>query len=218
MDGNFWNQKWERDEIAFHERAPNPLLLAYFHHLSLPDGSRLFLPLCGKSLDIHWLLSHGYRVAGAELSKLAVEQLFSELGLEPDITVIGSLGRYSADRIDIFVGDIFDLSNDLIGRIDAIYDRAALVALPEPMRARYAAHLIDITARAPQLLISYVYDQRLVNGPPFSVSPEEVGRRYQESYDLNLLARVEVKGGLKGRYPAAENVWLLTKSDTRPAA
>lgn len=211
MDGSFWQRKWERSEIAFHKSEANPLLVRYFSDLSLPEGSRVFVPLCGKTLDIHWLLSHRYRVAGSELSKIAVAQLFSELGAEPNITAIGQVSRYGSANIDIFVGNIFSLSRSVLGHIDAIYDRAALVAFPEPMRERYAAHLIEITDRAPQLLISYVYDQRLLDGPPFSVSDEEVGRLYRESYDLKLLASVEVEGGLKGKCAAAENVWLLKK-------
>ena len=211
MEESFWHQKWERNEIAFHQRESNPLLVKYFGDLSLPQRSRVFVPLCGKTRDIHWLLSQGYRVAGAELSQLAVEQLFADLGVEPNITAVDSLSRYSANNIDIFVGDIFGLSGNLLGQIDAIYDRAALVAFPEPMRDRYAVHLVDITDHAPQLLISYEYDQRLLNGPPFSISDDEVIRRYQESYNLKLLAKVEVEGGLKGRCAATENVWLLNR-------
>jgi len=211
MVESFWHQKWERNEIAFHQHDTNPLLITYFSELSLAEGNRVFVPLCGKTRDIHWLLSHGYRVAGAELSKLAVEQLFAELGVEPNITVIDSISRYSANNVDVFVGDIFSLSRSLLGQIDAIYDRAALVAFPDSMRDQYAVHLVDITDHAPQLLISYEYDQHLLNGPPFSISDEEVVRRYQESYDLKLRAKVEVKGGLKGRCAATENVWLLTR-------
>jgi thiopurine S-methyltransferase len=211
MDGSFWHRKWERNEIAFHQCEANPWLVTYFNDLSLPEGSRVFLPLCGKTLDIHWLLSRSYRVAGSELSKIAVEQLFSELGFEPKITAVGQGSRYSSNNIDIFAGDIFSLSRDELGQVDAIYDRAALVALPESMRDRYAQHLIKISDRAPQLLISCEYDQRLLEGPPFSLSHEEVARQYQESYDLKLLASAEIKGGLKGKCAAAENIWLLKK-------
>ena len=165
MDTSFWHQRWERNEIAFHQHEANPLLVKYFDVLSLSKGSRVFLPLCGKTLDIHWLLSNGYRVVGSELSEVAVKQLFSELVIEPKITAIDDVRRHSADNIDILVGDIFDLSRSVIGQVDTIYGRAALVALPEAMRVRYAARLIEITDRAPQLLISYDYDQSLVDGP-----------------------------------------------------
>lgn len=211
MDAGFWRRRWERNEIAFHQREANSLLVRYFHDLALPEGSRVFLPLCGKTLDIHWLLGRGYRIAGSELSKIAVEQLFSELGVEPVIAVDDEISRYSADSIDIFVGDFFNLSSRRLGQIDAIYDRAALVALPEAMRNRYLAHLMEITDNASQLLITFSYDQRLLDGPPFSVSGEEVGRRYQDSYDLKLLESADVPGGLKGKCPAKENAWLLKK-------
>ncbi|CAN1209770.1 Thiopurine S-methyltransferase [Tumidithrix helvetica PCC 7403] len=212
MDASFWHQRWEGNNIAFHESETNPLLVKYFKELALGNGSRVFVPLCGKTLDIHWLLSHGYRVAGAELSKIAIEQLFTELGVEPKISSIDELAHYSATNIDIFVGDIFDLSSKMLGSVDAIYDRAALVALPEAMRDRYTAHLMQITDKAPQLLICFEYDQSVMDGPPFSISNEEVNRHYRDSYALTLMECTNVPGGLKGKCAAKENTWLL-KSD-----
>lgn len=211
MDASFWHQKWRENNIAFHKSEVNPLVVKYFKELSLVEGSRVFLPLCGKTLDIPWLLSNGYKVAGAELSKIAIEQLFVELGVEPTISRVSEVDRYSAVNIDIFVGDIFDLSRKMLGLVDAIYDRAALVALPEAMRNRYTAHLTEITDKAPQLLICYEYDQRLMEGPPFSISNEEVSQHYSDSYDLTLLVSANVPDGMKGKCAAKENVWLLKK-------
>lgn len=209
MDASFWHQRWEKNEIAFHQSKANPLLVEYFHELSLAKGSRIFVPLCGKTLDISWLLSNGYRVAGAELSKVAIEKLFMELGVKPQISGVGEVDQWSAKNIDIFVGDIFALSRKILGPVDAVYDRAALVAFPEEMRNRYTAHLTEMTDKAPQLLICYDYDQRLMEGPPFSVSNEEVKRYYTVNYDLTLFASTDVSGGLKGKCAAKENVWLL---------
>ena len=211
MDASFWHQRWEKNDIAFHKSEANPLLVKYFKELSLVKGSRVFLPLCGKTLDIPWLLSNGYRVAGAELSKIAIEQLFMELGVEPKISGLGEVDRYSAKNIDVFVGDIFHLSSMMLDPVDAIYDRAALVALPKERRDQYTTHLTKITNNAPQLLICYEYDQSLMEGPPFSVSNEEVSQHYRDSYDLTLIASTNVTGGLKGKCAAKENVWLLKK-------
>jgi len=211
MDASFWRQRWEKNEIGFHESKANPLLVTHFHELSVGKSRRVFVPLCGKTLDISWLLSRGCRVAGAELSQLAIEQLFMDLGMQPDIEKVGGIERWSANNLDIFVGDIFAVSRPMLDKVDAVYDRAALVALPEDMRKRYAAHLMEITGKAPQLLVSYEYDQRLVAGPPFSVSNEEVRRHYASTYALTLLAGTEVPGGLKGKASAKENVWLLKR-------
>jgi thiopurine S-methyltransferase len=165
--------------------------------------------LCGKTLDIHWLLSRGHRVAGAELSAIAIRQLFADLGVTPRTTVIGKTTRYSSPGIDIFHGDIFDLSSGDLGAVDAVYDRAALVALPETLRNRYARHLAQITECAMQLIICFAYEQRLVAGPPFSVDDAEIARLYQSAYELRLLGSADVLGGLKGKCPATEHVWLL---------
>lgn len=210
MDSNFWHQLWESNDIGFHQRAVNPLLAEYFNALSLADGCRLFIPLCGKTLDIAWLLSKGYRVAGAELNKPAVEQLFSELGVEPRISKLGKLDCYSAENIDIFVGDIFNLSAEILGDVDAIYDRAALVALPEVMRKQYRSHLLEITHVAPQLLLTFEYDQTLMEGPPFSISANDIKRYYSDIYTLNLLKQIKIPGGLKGQCEASETIWLLS--------
>ncbi|AAZ26601.1 thiopurine S-methyltransferase [Colwellia psychrerythraea] len=210
MDSNFWHQLWESNEIGFHQRAVNPLLAEYINTLSLAEGDRLFLPLCGKTLDIAWLLSKGYRVAGAELNKPAVEQLFSELGVEPRISTLGNLDCYSAENIDIFVGDIFELSSEILGGVDAIYDRAALVALPDQMRKKYRAHLLEITRIAPQLLLTFEYDQTVMEGPPFSISPDDIKQYYSDKYSLSLLKKIDVPGGLKGKCEASETIWLLS--------
>lgn len=210
MDASFWHERWAANQTAFHLGEANPLLVKYFKGLSLAAGARVFLPLCGKTLDIPWLLSNGYRVAGAELSKIAIAQLFSDLGVEPEVTRVGEIDHYSAKDIDIFGGDIFDLSSGMLGPVDATYDRAALVALPQQMRGRYSSHLTRITNKSPQLLVCYEYDQSVMDGPPFSISDDEVSQHYGNFYNLTLMERAQVPGGLKGACAARENVWLLT--------
>lgn len=209
METDFWHRKWAENDIAFHEGEANRLLVKYFQRLPLPSGGRVFLPLCGKTRDIAWLLSSGYRVAGAELSETAVQQLFDELDAEPEVAMAGSLSRYSAEGVDIFVGDIFDLSPEILGPVDAVYDRAALVALPSEMRSRYTSHLMKITDGAPQLVITFEYDQTQMDGPPFSITAEEIHRHYAGRYRLAQLERKEVPGGLKGKCAARESAWLL---------
>lgn len=210
MHHDFWHQRWQTNQIGFHLPEVNPLLVKHFPSLHLQLGARVFLPLCGKTIDIHWLLSQGFRVAGAELSQIAIEDLFASLKLTPSITTFGDLVLYSAPNIDIFVGDIFSLTPRLLGKVDAVYDRAALVALPEDTRQQYTAHLMLLTLTAPQLLICFEYDQAIDAGPPFSVQANEVKQLYADAYALRLLESVEMADGLKGKHPAIEQVWLLT--------
>lgn len=211
MEPSFWHNRWQTNQTGWHESTVNPLLIAHFPSLNVPPGGRVFVPLCGKSLDLGWLLSQGYTVTGAELSELAVTQLFAELGMGPTISEAGKHRLFHGEKIDIFVGDLFNLSRETLRPVDAVYDRAALVALPEEIRVQYTSHLKAITALAPQLVIGYEYDQTMAPGPPFSLTPDELHRHYGDNYTLTPLARVAVPNGLKGKCPATEHVWRLNK-------
>lgn len=187
MEADFWLDKWKTKKIGFHKSEANPTLVKHFGTLNMVQGARVFLPLCGKTLDIAWLLSNGYQVTGAELSEIAIKELFDELGLTPQITDIDNLKLYSGDNIDIFVGDIFDLTAGRLGQIDATYDRAALVALPQDIRGQYVAHISRITGNATQLLLTFEYDQAKQSGPPFSVTEDEVKYHYDSTYEMHVL-------------------------------
>lgn len=213
MDASFWHRRWELGEIGFHENRPNPFLVSHLAKLNLTAGSRLLLPLCGKTRDIAWLLANGYRVVGVELSALAVNELFRELGITPEIAALETVTHYFAPNLDVFVGDIFEISASHLRAVDAIYDRAALVALPAEVRLRYVSHLTSLTDTAPQLLIAYEYDASLIDGPPFSVGRDEIEQLFGNRYDLNPVERRQVEGGLKGKVPSAEIAWLLQPTD-----
>ena len=210
MDAEFWLDKWQHNQIGFHKSEANPLLIKHIDALALDKGNRIFLPLCGKTLDIGWLMKQGFRVIGAELSELAIQQLFAELDLVPVITAIGDINHYRADNIDIFVGDIFDVTQDMISQVDAIFDRAALVALPPDMRKTYTKHLIEITSSAPQLLLTFEYGVTDVTGPPHSISQDEVVAHYGDHYHLKTLELFDIGGGFRGTSKAIEHVWQLT--------
>ena len=154
-------------------------------------------------------MGQGFYVIGSELSEFAIKQLFNELKLDPVIQQQEKLKLYKAENLEIYVGDIFDLDTSRLEEVDAVYDRAALVALPEEMRIRYTKHLIKLTSKARQLLITFEYDQSQLPGPPFSVSNTEVREHYKLFYNLNLLSTTEVPGGLKGKCEAEEHVWFL---------
>ncbi|GAD00787.1 thiopurine S-methyltransferase [Agarivorans albus] len=209
MHEQFWHQKWEKDEIGFHEGEVNRFLYEYFNALKLAAGARVFVPLCGKTRDIAWLLDNGMRVVGVELSEHAIKQLFAELNLEPKVESLADGLHYTSANIDIFVANIFCLNSELLGEVDAIYDRGALVALPEDIRTRYAQTLPILTNNAPQLVVTYNYEQSQYSGPPFALAESEIERLYASIYALKKLAsRQETEGFAKG-IDVENAVWLL---------
>ena len=213
MQPEFWLQKWQNNEIGFHEGAPNDLLVRHFAALSVPHGGRVLVPLCGKSHDMAWVRAAGFDVVGVELSRLAVEQFFAERGLSPQITKEGHLERFSAEGVTIFACDVFALDKATLGKVDAIHDRAAMVALPETLRPRYTQHLIALTDAAPVFLVTFVYDQSSRSGPPFSVDAAEVAAHYAATHQITEAESREVPGGLRDATAAAESAWLLTRPD-----
>lgn len=210
MDESFWHEKWESNQIGFHLDDTNPLLINHINKLDLKKGSRIFLPLCGKTLDIAYLLNNGYAIVGIELSEIAIQQLFQDLNLKPTISNEDKLIRYQANGIDIFIGDLFHLDSTILGKVDAIYDRASLVALPLETRQRYTKHLIKITHYAQQLIITFEYDQSKMSGPPFSIISSEISEHYADTYSsIECVEQKNIIGGMKGKTDAIENAWVL---------
>lgn len=209
MDEAFWHERWAKGEISFHEGKPNRLLTQHLPRLGLRPGARILVPLCGKARDLHWLVEQGFAVVGVELSPLAVDALFAEAGRRPRTSAAGALRWVEAGALSVLVGNVFDLDAATLGPVDAVYDRAALVALPEPMRQRYARHVRSVTGAAPQLLVTFEYDPAEPIAPPFAVDGTEVQALYAGSHRPTLLERCPVPGGLKGVEPAHAAAWLL---------
>lgn len=204
MEKEFWIESWDKRQIGFHSPAANAFLTEYLPKFDLKRGARICLPLCGKTLDIHWLLAQEYKVVGIELVETAIKELFVELGMKPTLAKRGSLKFYQAENIDIYVGDLFELTRAELGEVDFVYDRAAIVALPEDMRQRYTAHILEITQSAPQLLLTFDYDQAEMPGPPHFLSGTEINDHYAAVFQIDELARRDVEGKLKGLVPAEE--------------
>lgn len=176
----FWHERWQSQQIGFHEGAPNAQLVRFWPEL-VHDKGRVFVPLCGKSADLAWLAGQGFEVVGAELSEIACAAFFAERGITPQREQDGPFVRWTAGAITLLQGDVFDVS----GSFDAVWDRAALVALPPALRPRYAAHLRALLRPGgTMLIVTFAYDQARRDGPPFSVGDAEVLSLYSEAEKL----------------------------------
>lgn len=194
MDPNYWLERWEKDRIGFHRLDANPRLVE--HHKVLDGVIRVLVPLCGKSVDLEWLVVQGFEVVGVELSELAAQAFFSERGFVPERRERGGFVELSHGNVSILVGDFFAARGDELGYFDGVYDRAAMIALPEDLRSRYAAHLQTLlTPKAKLLLLTLHFDAP--EGPPFTVTPEEVAAAYA-SAKVTLLASVDARADAPG--------------------
>lgn len=216
MKKEFWLERWERAEIGFHQNEINPYLLRYGQALSLANGGEVFVPLCGKSIDMVWLRQQGCTVLGVELSAIAVQDFFTENGHSPTHTNTGKFVCCEAEGIRILCGDFFDLSKEDMAKVSVVYDRASLVALPPDMRECYARQLVDILPSGTKiLLVTFDYPQAEMQGPPFAVSVNEVEALYSQYAEIHLVAQEDVleqnpRFKQRGMTRMQENVFLLT--------
>jgi thiopurine S-methyltransferase len=218
MQTDFWLARWRRAETGFHQPRVNPWLEKHLAALRIGQGHHVFVPLCGKAHDLPFLAAQGARVSGCELSPLAVTQFFAEQGLTPTVReVAAGMTLHEAGDIRIFCGDFFCLTPDLLGPVDAVFDRASLVALPPDMRRDYATHLATLaTTGARDLLVSFDYPQDEMPGPPFSVPQSEIRALFGAHFDIASLGRADIldqepRFRERGLSRLTETCWLLQR-------
>jgi thiopurine S-methyltransferase len=193
VDHQHWLDRWHENRIGFHEESVNRHLQTWFPRLAPEPGGRVFLPLCGKALDIHWIAQQGYEVIGVELSQIAIEAFFEENSIRFVRSESGRFARYESPGICLLQGDFFDLRDHHLQGCALVYDRAALIALEQDDRAQYYDHMRSIVpADCNMLLITLQYDQAEMRGPPFSVPTDEVMQRYRDAFAIETLSSEEV--------------------------
>lgn len=186
-DNELWQQSWRDRNTAFHQKTVNPHLIRFWSSLGLQATDRVFVPLCGKSLDLLWLAGQGHSVIGVELSPLAVRAFFRENRLQASRRQVGKLTLWENGRIGILCGDFFQLTAADLGDIAAVFDRASLTALPDDIRSAYLAHLASIVPAACKVLLLTTEEPEAweTAGQPFAVA-DEIAGLYAATFDIQL--------------------------------
>lgn len=216
MDHDFWHQRWQQDTIGFHLPETNPLLIKYQSDLGLSSGGEVFVPLCGKSLDMLWFREQGQQIVGIELSDLALKAFFESNSIPYRNLQAGEFNIYQANGYMLYAGDFFALNAAVVQSCKLVYDRASFIAFPEEMRTQYAHHLLSIIpAEASIFLITLEYPQEQMSGPPFSVPKSKVESLFGDRYSIQVLSEENVlaahdKFREQGLTELRESAFLLT--------
>lgn len=206
-DNALWRQCW-RDRLTddFHQKTVNPLLTRFWPGLNLAAGSRVFVPLCGKSLDMLWLAGQGHEVVGVELSSIAVGAFFRENHLrQPARRKVGDFALWEHGRLRILCGDYFALTREDLGHIDAVYDRASLTALPEDIRPPYVDHLRWLTPEARRVFLLTTEDaEEGETVAEAQAASREIESLYERDFEVELAhveSRFDAVPGAPNRSP-----------------
>ncbi len=194
VERGFWQDRWQQGQIGFHKAEANALLQA--HHEAIAKKQRVYVPLCGKSLDLVWLRDAGHDVVGCEFVGDAIAAFFAEQ--LPEVTVQRSTFRSAAAPdaqmtfhegagVRVVEGDALAVDTFATGgKVDAVWDRAALVALDPATRERYRDALLRVLADdGVILLVTFSYDQEKLPGPPWSVSDDDVSTLFGAHFDID---------------------------------
>jgi thiopurine S-methyltransferase len=213
---DFWHERWRLGQIGFHQSIVEQQLVRHWPKLQMGAGNVL-VPLCGKSLDMLWLQDQGWRVSGVEISAVALESFCLEQGILARRRAGEAFDDFEAKNLRLLRGNLFDFHAEQLGTLDAIYDRASLIAFAPEARARYVEHLSSVTKPgAKTLLITVDYPQEQINGPPFSVNASEVSRLYGQNHSIVLLERCDIlvneaRLRSRGLTELHQNSFLLTR-------
>ena len=212
---NIWESRWQEDRIGFHLKEVNPYLIKFSDQLFFQNQDRVFVPLCGKTLDLYWLTKKTKKVIGIELVKKAVQDFFTENNIAYLVRQEETFQKFTSKFIDIYLGDFFELKPEDTPYFKAIYDRASIIAIEELERRKYVDHLISFLDPAGRiLLITLEYNQNQMKGPPYSVPGEEIESLFSPLGSLKLLETFDVlddRFRKKGLTQLLEHVFLIEK-------
>ena len=188
----FWHNRWQTQQIGWHRDAYNDLLTKHWKRIGSNNGDQVLVPLCGKSLDMLWFASQGYTVVGLEMVEEAIHAFFEENKLDPQRETMDGHIQHTSEPFTIFEGDVFDLRAGLM-QADAWYDRAAMIAILPTKREAYVEQIRQLTKPdAVGLLITFAYPQEEMEGPPFSLSDNDVEELFSNGFEVECLERLDL--------------------------
>ena len=196
MELSYWQSRWNKGNIGFHMPGGYPPLARYWHYLPIPESPTVLVPLCGKSEDLDFLSQNASHVTGVEISETAVRSFFDERRIVPEESHSHGLSIFSHGNLQIWCGDFFRFPETKSGEFDLIYDKAALIALPEAARERYAQKIKALLLKHPRpysLLHHFEYNQEEMNGPPFSVSLADIDTLFGSLFNITILKEDETE-------------------------
>ena len=183
MDSSFWHEAWREDRTSFHQNEVHPELRTHADWFLSRGPHEVLVPLCGKSCDLGWLARQGHRVLGIELSMIAIEALFERERWTPSPFKQDGVQGWRWGAVTILCADLFTLPATFDPRCSRLWDRAAMVALPDAMREAYVRRVRSLLTEEACGLVSTlesVPEDR--GGPPFSVGHAELERHYMGAH------------------------------------
>ncbi|XP_059174982.1 probable thiopurine S-methyltransferase [Physella acuta] len=201
----FWKDRWDDRHIGFHQADVHKMLSKHFTKL-IPDGkaNKVFFPLCGKAVDMSWLASQGYNIVGVDGVKKALEEFFTDQGIEYSVEDVNHNGhnfklfKSKDGKIRLYCTDIFNFTPDIEGTFDAVWDRGALVALNREDVSGYVKNMKKLLSPNGRILMEVMeYDVSIMDGlegpskppPPHPMYEDQIKALYEPECEVHFIER-----------------------------
>ncbi|KAK3103080.1 hypothetical protein FSP39_016310 [Pinctada imbricata] len=153
---------------------------------------KIFVPLCGKSVDMKWLYDQGHEIVGIEGAETAVQQFFDESKISFTTSSIkdGILKLYQSDdgRIRLYVGNYYNIDMTGENNFLFIWDRGSLEAIDKSDREKYVKLMTSLMSPGCRLLLE-VADRDDDMGPPFCIDKEEITNLFGSCSSVEYLEK-----------------------------
>ncbi|XP_065180789.1 thiopurine S-methyltransferase-like [Sycon ciliatum] len=202
-----WNARWhDAERTTWHCAAVNEHLIKYYDRLLEGANAHrkqlnVFVPLCGKTVDMMWLKERGHHILGVELVRKALDDFVSENKLPSTVSSVKNgdgeeltlIKAGEKSSISLFPSDLFNVDCVALGQVDAVWDRGSYVALEAEFRPRYADYMASVVKPGGRLLMeTYDYVQAEHPGPPFSTPNDEIVAAFGSNFTVEFLMKEDI--------------------------
>lgn len=190
-----WSNRWREGRAGWHLDCVHKMLAKYFDKMANGRSDlKIFVPLCGKAMDMKWMFDQGHRIVGVEYDEKVVKELFEESQIEvADVKEMGGLKLYSSadGRFKVYQGDFFLFKKEYEPEpMSGIWDRGSLVAVNVADREKYASVILTVMGcDCRYLLDTLEYDVSQYVGVPHCVTDSEIHVLYSSKCNIERLER-----------------------------
>lgn len=195
MTVGMWKECWNTPNVEFHNPQLNELFVKYHQRMLTRPGMRIFVPLCGKAVEMKWLVDHGHKVVGLEAAPVPCKAFFEENGIPYNVKEMKGIHGEKYESLDhnivIYSCDFFLFTADICGEFDGIWDSGGLNSMDVEDREAYIRRIRTLMGKGCVNLTEFVnFDKSMVD-ITWSMTKEELQKVFGEGFiveDLNEMA------------------------------
>lgn len=216
MTVGMWKECWNTPNVAFHNPNLNELFIKYHDKMLTRPGMRIFVPLCGKAVEMKWLVDQGHKVVGLEAAPVPCKAFFEENNIPYEIHEMKGIHGEKYESLDhnvvIYCCDFFLFSKDVCGEIDGIWDSGGLNSMDVEDRDKYIHRIRSLMGKGCVNLTEFVNFDKSIVDITWSMTKEELEREFGEGFTVEDITQMDAPKRLKDQGCDSLTLFAITKT------